>query len=81
MQPSSISNFGIYRTRQLIRTTELWRDSARLVSTRWDVFLQCEPQTRGVAFASYLAALDAEEAAAADIARLIPVIAKHRVAA
>jgi hypothetical protein len=71
MQPGSISNFGIYRARQLIRTKELWRDAARLVSTRWDVFLQCEAQTRALAFASYLAALDAEEAAAAEIARLI----------
>jgi hypothetical protein len=81
MECSSISNCGIHRTRQLTRARELWRDAARLVSTRWDVFLRCEAQTRACAFASYLAALDAEEAAAAETARLVPGTAKHRTAA
>jgi hypothetical protein len=72
MECRSVSNFRIYRTRQLRRAQELWRDAAHLVSTRWDVFLRAETQTRAFAFASYLTALEAEEAAAANVARLVP---------
>lgn len=49
---------------------ETWRTAARLVSTRWEAFLEIEPEGRTFAFASYLAALDAEEAAAIDVAAL-----------
>ena len=44
---------------------EAWRATAHLVSTRWERFLHAEPEMRIFAFASYLAALDSEEAAAA----------------
>ena len=71
MERSSISNFGIYRGRQLTRARALWRDAARVVWARWDVFLRCEAHTRAFAFASYVTALDAEEAAAAEMARLL----------
>jgi hypothetical protein len=54
---------------------EIWRDAASLVATRWQVFLESEPQSRAWAFASYVAALDAEEAAAADMAALSSSIA------
>jgi hypothetical protein len=37
---------------------------------RWDSFLGCEAPLRTIAYASYLAALDTEEAAAAEVARL-----------
>ena len=47
-----------------------WRDTANLVATRWRAFLEAEPGGRLWAFASYVAALDAEEAAAADLAAL-----------
>jgi len=50
------------------RSLEVWRDAARLVSARWALFLDADPRTRRWAFASYVAALDAEEAAAADLA-------------
>jgi len=46
---------------------EVWRAAADLVSTRWRTFLEAEPESRRWAFASYVAALDAEEAAAADV--------------
>ena len=46
---------------------EAWREAARVVSARWEMFLAAEGKARRVAFASYLAALDAEEAAAADV--------------
>lgn len=54
---------------------ETWRDAASLVAIRWRVFLQAEPESRPWAFASYVAALDAEEAAAADLAALSSSIA------
>ena len=46
-----------------------WRDAARVVAMRWDTFLGSEAPLRTLAYASYLAALDTEEAAAADVAR------------
>jgi hypothetical protein len=50
----------------------LARCRAPLVSIRWDVFLRSEAQTRAFAFASYLAALDAEETAAVRMSHLVP---------
>lgn len=47
-----------------------WREAERLVSTRWDAFLEAQLDTRRWAFASYVAALDAEEAAATELASL-----------
>jgi hypothetical protein len=52
-------------------TLEVWRAAAYLVSTRWQSFLDAEPESRRFAFASYVATLDAEEAAAADVAALV----------
>jgi hypothetical protein len=49
---------------------DAWRDAANLVSTRWQLFLEAESESRRWAFASYVAALDAEEAAAAEMAAL-----------
>jgi hypothetical protein len=49
---------------------DAWRDAANLVSTRWRLFLEAEAEGRQWAFASYVAALDAEEAAAADMAAM-----------
>jgi len=47
-----------------------WRAAAHLVSLRWDRFVHAEPEMRVFAFASYVAALDSEEAAAADLAAI-----------
>jgi hypothetical protein len=47
-----------------------WRDAAELVSSRWRTYVEVEPEARAFAFASYVAALDAEEAAAAGLASL-----------
>jgi hypothetical protein len=49
---------------------EEWRAAARLVSARWALFLEAGAQERAWAFASYVAALDAEEAAAEEMAGL-----------
>jgi hypothetical protein len=47
---------------------EVWRHAEYIVSERWDAFLTAEPEVRRWAFASYVAALDAEEAAANELA-------------
>jgi hypothetical protein len=49
---------------------DAWREAAMLVATRWQLFLEAESEGRSWAFASYVAALDAEEAAAAEMAAL-----------
>ena len=54
-----------YASRQAV---EVWRAAAHLVCTRWQTYLDADAERRRFAFASYLAALDAEEAAAADVA-------------
>jgi hypothetical protein len=53
------------------RALEAWRDAARLVSTRWEVVREADAEFRSWAFASYVAALDAEEAPAAEMAGLV----------
>jgi hypothetical protein len=58
------------------RAVETWREAANLVSIRWLMFLESKPPERRGAFAAYVAALDAEEAAAERITRL----AMHRAA-
>jgi hypothetical protein len=65
-----------FMTPSAAERTEIWPDAAELVSVRWQLFLDAEGESRSWAFASYLAALDAEEAAAADLAALaLPVAA------
>jgi hypothetical protein len=56
------------QSRVRLEALETWRAAAHLVSIRWDRFLHAEPEMRVFAFASYVAALDSEEAAAADLA-------------
>ena len=48
-----------------------WREAAELVSSRWQTYLDAESEGRAFAFASYLLALDAEEAAAAEMGALV----------
>jgi hypothetical protein len=61
--------------RSRTRAAETWREAASLVATRWRLFLDAEPKSRAFAFASYVAALDAEEAAAAEMAALSSSVA------
>lgn len=49
---------------------DVWRDAATLAATRWQLFLDAEAEGRQWAFASYVAALNAEEVAAAEMAAL-----------
>jgi hypothetical protein len=53
-----------------VHALDTWREAASLVATRWQSFLEAGAHTRASAFASYVAALDAEEDAAADLAAL-----------
>jgi hypothetical protein len=69
MFPATIPT-SLFASRGRARALETWRESADLVSIRWRLFVETEPERRAHAFASYVAALDAEEAAAADVAVL-----------
>ena len=61
----------LFAGRGRARALETWREAASLVANRWQSFLDAERESRAFAFASYVAALDAEEAAAADMAALV----------
>jgi len=63
--------FMIDRIDPRTEALEVWRATEQLVSIRWDAFLKAEPESRRFAFASYVAALDAEEAAATELASLV----------
>ena len=81
MERTSISDLSFHRNRQLANAKAKWRQAATIVSMRWDTFLRSETESRTFAFKSYLAALDAEEAAAADVSRLLSGTAGYRSAA
>ena len=48
---------------------DTWRDAELLVQQRWDTFLEADRASRAGAFAAYVAALDAEAAAARELAQ------------
>jgi hypothetical protein len=50
------------------RAHNAWRDAELVVRGRWDAFLVADGASRGDAFVAYVAALDAEAAAARDLA-------------
>jgi hypothetical protein len=60
----------LFATRGRAEAVETWRAAAARVATSWHVFLESEPDCRAWAFACYVAALDAEEAAAWDLSAL-----------
>jgi hypothetical protein len=63
-------------SRGVARAMDVWREAAELVSIRWQMFLEAEGEGRSWAFAAYVAALDAEEAAASAVAELaVPLAA------
>ena len=62
------SGTPLYQAQLQARALNAWRDAALVVRTRWDAFLVADDTSRRDAFASYEAALDAEAAAAADLA-------------
>jgi hypothetical protein len=61
----------LIRTRAPLRRAqafEIWRDAELLVQLRWDAFREADRASRPGAFAAYAAALDAESAAAGELA-------------
>jgi len=50
------------------RALATWRDAELLVQLRWDDFLVADRASRRGAFAAYVVALDAEAAAAGELA-------------
>jgi hypothetical protein len=72
MERCSVSNFGMYRARRFGMARVRWRAAARIVELRWADVLRSDVDSRAFDFASYLAALDTEEAAAAEMSRLLP---------
>ena len=52
-----------------------WQEAETLVWLRWKAFLAADAAGRPGAFAAYVAALDAEEKAAADLALLSELVA------
>jgi hypothetical protein len=48
----------------------VWRTASQLVSARWNRVLKADPSLRQECYAAYVAALDVEAAAAAELAAL-----------
>ena len=60
----------LFNGRSRDEALESWREAADSVGMRWQGFLQADSESRPWMFALYVAALDAEEAAAAELAAL-----------
>jgi hypothetical protein len=58
----------LYQAQLQAGVLDTWRDAALLVQLRWDDFLAADGASRRGAFAAYVAALDAEAAAAGELA-------------
>jgi hypothetical protein len=57
-----------YQGRPQVRALNAWRHAEQVVRLHWDAFLVAEGASRRDAFTAYIAALDAEAAAAGDLA-------------
>ena len=66
----------LYQAQLHALALDMWRDAELLVQSRWDDFLVAGRASRGGAFAAYAAALDAEAAAAGDLADAHPDLAE-----
>jgi hypothetical protein len=58
----------LFAARGHAQALENWREASGLVAVRWAEFREANRASRSRAFASYVAALDAEEAAASELA-------------
>ena len=65
----------VLASRDRAQALDAWREAANLVATRWQRFVEAESEGRQWAFAAYVAALDAEAAAAAELAALATPLA------
>jgi hypothetical protein len=57
----------LYQAQLQARALDTWRDAGQLVQLRWDDFLVADGASRRGAYAAYVAALDAEAAAADEL--------------
>jgi hypothetical protein len=80
MQRCLLSNFNMYRAKRFALTRARWPAAARILASRWEDLFRPEVGRRVFAFALYLAALDAEEAAATQMCRLRACTARYRTA-
>jgi hypothetical protein len=60
---------ALYQAQLQARALDTWRDAELLVQLRWETLLEADRASRPGAFAAYVAALDAEGAAAGDLAQ------------
>jgi hypothetical protein len=58
----------LYEAQLRARALDMWRDAELVVQLRWDSFLVAARAARRDTFAAYVAALDAEAAAAGELA-------------
>ncbi len=58
----------LYQAQLQARALDTWRDAELVAQLRWDDFLAADRASRRGAFAAYVAALDAEAAAAGELA-------------
>ena len=58
----------LYQAQLQARALDTWRDAELLVQLRWDDLLVADRATRRGAYAAYMAALEAEGAAADELA-------------
>jgi hypothetical protein len=58
----------LYQAQLQARALNAWRDAELVVWAHWDAFVVADGASRRDAFAAYVAALDAEAAAAGDLA-------------
>ena len=58
----------LYQAQLQALALDMWRGAELLVQARWDDFLVANRSSRPGAFAAYVAALDAEAAAAGELA-------------
>jgi hypothetical protein len=57
----------LYQAQLQALALDMWRDAELLVQARWDDFVVADRASRRDAFAAYMAALDAEAAAADEL--------------
>ena len=60
---------AVHQPQRRANALDTWRDAELLVQLRWDTFLDADRASRRGEFAAYVAALDAEAAAARELAR------------
>jgi hypothetical protein len=66
--PMTILNFNQNQVFAYSEALDAWRSASELVRDRWHEFRVAAADDRSAAFAVYVAALDNEEAAAAELA-------------